>query len=113
MAEAKNRVIKRNGNNLKAIHVERLLTEVAPASLLFEILYPLGFKPLQIKDIFHSLSGQPGKRFISPEWEAVRDREYLLLQTRTIESTTDPNSTCFASRHWIYRMILLFLKKKM
>jgi tRNA(Ile)-lysidine synthase len=53
-------------------------------------LYPLGFKPLQIKDIFHSLSGQPGKRFISPEWEAVRDREYLLLQTRTIESTTDP-----------------------
>ena len=89
-AEAKNRVIKRNGNNLKAIHVERLLTEVAPASLLFEILYPLGFKPLQIKDIFHSLSGQPGKRFISPEWEAVRDREYLLLQTRTIESTTDP-----------------------
>ena len=90
MAEAKNRVIKRNGNNLKAIHVERLLTEVAPASLLFEILYPLGFKPLQIKDIFHSLSGQPGKRFISPEWEAVRDREYLLLQTRTIESTTDP-----------------------
>ena len=41
MAEAKNRVIKRNGNNLKAIHVERLLTEVAPASLLFEILYPL------------------------------------------------------------------------
>lgn len=67
-----------------------MLTEVAPASLLFEILYPLGFKPLQIKDIFHSLSGQPGKRFISPEWEAVRDREYLLLQTRTIESTTDP-----------------------
>ena len=53
-------------------------------------MYPLGFKPLQIKDIFHSLSGQPGKRFISPEWEAVRDREYLLLQTRTIESTTDP-----------------------
>ena len=80
MAEAKNRVIKRNGNNLKAIHVERLLTEVAPASLLFEILYPLGFKPLQIKDIFHSLSGQPGKRFISPEWEAVRDREYLLIR---------------------------------
>lgn len=88
MAEAKNRVIEKNDNSLKAIHVEHLLAEVAPASLLFEILHPLGFNSVQIKDIFRSLSGQPGKRFLSPEWEAVRDREYLLLQTRTIEDTT-------------------------
>lgn len=88
IAKAKTKVLEKNEKSLKAIHIEHLLAETAPASLLFEILHPLGFNSGQIKDIFRSLSGQPGKRFMTSEWEAVRDRTYLLLQSKTTENAT-------------------------
>lgn len=67
------------------IHIERLLAEIAPESLLFEILYPLGFNSMQVKDIFHSLAGQSGRRFVSKDWEVLRDRTHLLLRARAPE----------------------------
>lgn len=45
----------------EGICIERLMQEPAPATLLFEILYPLGFNTAQIGDIYRSLEGQPGK----------------------------------------------------
>jgi tRNA(Ile)-lysidine synthase len=48
--------------------------------LLHEILYPLGFNPRQIGDIFDSLSGQAGRQFRSSDgWRAIKDRSLLLL----------------------------------
>ena len=49
----------------QGILISALLQEPAPETLLFEILSPLGFNSAQIKDIFTSLNGQPGKIFLS------------------------------------------------
>lgn len=72
------RVMKNAGR----IHIQRLMEEVAPAALLFEILHPLGFNSVQVGDVFRSLSAQPGKRFTSAEWEVLRDRTELIIQSR-------------------------------
>ena len=49
-------------------------------TLLFEILYPLGFNAAQIRDIYRALEGQPGKTFSSEHWRVVKDRKYLLIE---------------------------------
>ena len=60
-----------------------ILEDVAPISLLHEILFPKGFNASQIRDVFRSLSSsQSGKRFFSAEWEVLRDREYLWIQKK-------------------------------
>lgn len=64
------------------ISIPLLLQEPSPATLLFELLAPLGFNHAQIDDIFTSLTGQSGKVFIAPEWKVVKDREYLLIENR-------------------------------
>lgn len=78
--EGKQRVQSEQG-----IHIETLLQEPAPEALLFEIFYPLGFNTAQIKDIFHALSRQSGKIFISKEWRVIKDREYLLTELLPIK----------------------------
>ena len=60
-----------------------ILKDVAPISLLHEVLSPKGFNASQIRDIYRSLSSsQSGKRFFSTEWEVLRDREYLWIQKK-------------------------------
>ena len=60
-----------------------ILEDVAPISLLHEVLSPKGFNASQIRDIYRSLSSsQSGKRFFTTEWEVLRDREYLWIQKR-------------------------------
>lgn len=86
---ARQRVVKEEGLSLKRIGIEGLLAETSPVSLLFEILHPLGFNSMQIKDVFRSLSGQSGKRFAAAGWEVLRDRDYLLVQPRK-EGATPP-----------------------
>lgn len=73
--EAKTRIATTEG-----IRICELVKEPAPEALLFEILHPLGFNSAQIKDIVHSLHGQPGKQFSSKEWRVIKDREFLLLE---------------------------------
>lgn len=60
-----------------------ILKDVAPISLLHEVLSPKGFNVSQIRDIYRSLSSsQSGKRFFTNEWEVLRDREYLWIQKK-------------------------------
>lgn len=68
-------------DHFQRISIDEILMDIAPASLLFELLSPLGFNISQIKDIHRSLEhSQAGKRFISKNWELIRDREDLLIQ---------------------------------
>ena len=61
-----------------------VLDDVAPLSLLHEILFPKGFNGSQIQDIYRTLSSsQSGKRFFSAEWEVLRDREYIWIKKKT------------------------------
>lgn len=76
--EGKQRIMEK-GN----IRITALLNEPAPETLLFEILYPLGFNPAQTKNILTALNKQAGKQFISKEgWRITKDREYLLIDKK-------------------------------
>lgn len=68
------------------ISIADVLNDIAPVSLLHEILFPLGFNSPQVKDIHRCLlAPQSGKRFFSKEWEVIRDRNDLLIQRREPE----------------------------
>ena len=75
MHEAAQRVRKEN-----SISIAGLLAEVAPQALLYELLYPLGFNSAQVGEVFRSLQAESGRRFLSKEWELLKDRDFLLLR---------------------------------
>lgn len=82
--EGKIRVMD-NGN----IRITTLLNEPAPETLLFEILYPLGFNSAQTKNILSALKQQAGRQFISKDgWRVIKDRELLLIDKK--EEKEDP-----------------------
>ena len=66
----------------QSVYIPELMNEPAPQSLLFEILYPLGFNSKQIKVIFENLEKQSGQRYYSEQWEILKDRETLILTRR-------------------------------
>ncbi len=76
--KAKTRVVLPQG-----IHIGLLLKEVAPQTLLFELLAPLGFNGARIRDVFNSLTGQSGKEFFSATHRLVKDRELILIEPLT------------------------------
>ena len=73
----------------KEISIEKLMNEPAPQALLFEVLSPLGFNSTQVEEVYGSLNGQPGKRFISSQWQVVKDRDLLLIER--VKTANDKN----------------------
>ncbi len=61
------------------ISIERLREEVAPATVLHEILSPLGFNGSQAAEIASSLDANSGKLFSSGKWIVVKDRDMLVI----------------------------------
>jgi tRNA(Ile)-lysidine synthase len=72
--DAKQRILTPQG-----ICIEALLKEVAPKTILFEILHPLGFNSAQIDNVFNALHGQSGKTFRSVSCRLIKDRTELLI----------------------------------
>lgn len=81
--EAKLRVLTKEGINIRALQ-----QELTPETILFEILYPIGFNAAQVKDIYRALDGQSGKVFASTNFRVVKDRDLLLISS--ILETTKP-----------------------
>lgn len=77
--EARQRILTEQG-----ICIRQLLQEPAPQTLLHEILSPLGFNATQISDLFHALDSQSGKRFLTDSYQVVKDREWLLIERRSV-----------------------------
>jgi len=81
------KLIKTSGDSCYVL-IEDICKDVAPASLLHEIMSPLGFNGTQERDVMKSLqSEQSGKRFLAKDWEAVRDRDKLILYKRHEEES--------------------------
>ena len=75
--------VVQESDNLYRIPIKKILQDVAPASFLYELLSPYGFNVSQIKDVHHCLvHSQSGKRFLSKEWEVIRDREELMIHRK-------------------------------
>lgn len=62
------------------INIRKLEEQISPQTVLFEIFHPLGFNPTQISDIYASIKGQSGKRFISHNYEVIKDRDFLIFE---------------------------------
>lgn len=75
--EGRKRILLDGG---RAIDIKALLHELAPNTLLFEVLHPLGFNESQIENICQALQGQPGKKFNAGKWIVVKDRDKLLIE---------------------------------
>ena len=83
--EVLNRVLKEISADERQLCIVDVLQDVAPESLLYEALSPLGFNAAQVKDILHCIiAEQSGKRFFSLQWEVLRDRDSLLIHRRGV-----------------------------
>ena len=81
-------IVKKDSDDFLQVSIRDVVTDIAPNALLHELLSPLGFNSDQVKDIYRSLEhSQSGKRFLSKEWELIRDREDLLLHRIKQEET--------------------------
>ena len=81
-------ILKKNSDDFMQVSIADVLNDIAPNALLHGLLSPLGFNSDQVKDIYRSLEhSQSGKRFLSKEWELIRDREDLLLHRIKEEET--------------------------
>lgn len=66
----------RTGN---VIDIDLLQKEVAPATVLHEILSPLGFNATQIENIASTLDSDGGKMFYAKEFSLAKDRKKLVV----------------------------------
>lgn len=84
--QAMNQALERVMNKVeRSIHIPILLNEVEPRTLLFEALRPYGFVDSQIDDVFHSLGGESGRRFVNKEWQVLKDRDALFIRPNNDE----------------------------
>lgn len=76
-------IIKERTDGEMHITIADLVRQKSAKSLIYELVYPLGFNSVQVDDLFRTLSiPQSGKRFIAPDWEVLRDRERLIIRKR-------------------------------
>lgn len=67
------------------IDINALQKEIAPSTVLFEILSPLGFNSTQIANMAEAASSE-GQREISNEnWQAIKDRNTIIVLPRKKE----------------------------
>ena len=75
---------KSDNGNIR-IHINDIMKQPAPKTILYELLRPYGFTRHVVDDIFRSMNGEAGKTFYAPESEfrALIDREVLIVSKRS------------------------------
>ena len=61
------------------INLQKLTSETAVRTILYEILKPYGFLTSQLNDIISSFSEESGKRFFSLTHRIIKDRDNLIV----------------------------------
>jgi tRNA(Ile)-lysidine synthase len=63
------------------IHIDRLMQQPAPKTILYELLKTYGFSPYVSEEIFRALTGEPGKIFNATEstYKLLKDRDLLII----------------------------------
>lgn len=64
------------------IDESKLLAQEFASTLLYEFLYPYGFNPTVISQIFDSIGTQAGKTFEAEEYVALHDRNCLFVERK-------------------------------
>ncbi len=81
--QLKKRIVRTTGSR-QIIDRAGLMGGPSPATVLFELLHPLGFHSAQIPQILESMQRQPGALFFSDTHQLVVDRETLIIDRRII-----------------------------
>jgi tRNA(Ile)-lysidine synthase len=81
IADVKRGVVSRDGNLLK-ISMSGLAKSVNARFVLYEILSEFGFSSAVVDDVIKSFETISGKRFYSPKYRLIRDRDSLLVAER-------------------------------
>ncbi len=71
------------------ISIDKLNRQVAPQTILFELLREYDVPSSMIQDIIGSLNGISGKQFYAGFYRIVKDRDYLIISKRNVEDTPD------------------------
>lgn len=75
------------------ICITKLKQEIAPQTVLHEILSPYHFNSAQVSDIIKNIDSESGRRYRSNRWEVIKDRDKLLItpiEERYNDTTTLP-----------------------
>ena len=73
----------------EVINIPELKTVASSKSVLFEILYPLGFTSSDIEDINNSFDATSGKVFYSNTHRVLKDRDKFIINKLSDVSTTN------------------------
>lgn len=77
----RSKIIKEDKNEIQiSIKELKKLNPIEP--YLFEFLYPFGFNSTMVDEIIESLNGQSGKQFFSATHWLIKDRDFLLIESR-------------------------------
>lgn len=71
------------------IDIEKLKQTTEPQAVLFEILYEYGFNSAVANDVYDALDAQPGKTFYSETYTLLKDRDFLLLESKGAEKKNE------------------------
>ena len=100
--EAVRRVKKDN-----CIDIGLLKKEIAPTTLLHEILSPSGFNSAQVEDIYESIDTEGSKMFTTDEWGVVKDRNKLIIAPKKDIEKVEiilPSDGCIETAHGILKI---------
>lgn len=75
------KIVKKGKNDIR-ISIKELKKLSPLNTYLYEFLKPFGFNSASIEEITSSLNGISGKQFFSPTHRLIKDREFLLIETK-------------------------------
>ncbi len=88
VAQARTEMTHTEGDALH-IDLDKLHTQPAPETLLYELLAPYAFAPQVVGQIYAATHGISGKLFHASEYTALKDRNTLIVYPRTAENTDE------------------------
>ncbi len=82
------------------IDIKALEQMPAARSILYEILFPLGFSVSTISDVFRSIHAESGRRFYSAEYILVKNRDFFELRINNINEISPVLINSVSSSQW-------------
>lgn len=61
------------------INIECLTRETSPSTVLYEILFPLGFNSTQVANIYETIESEGSREISNKDWRIIKERGKLLI----------------------------------